>query len=517
MTVPEKHQNKFKKDSGEAVLAGLSSLIFSKMAPHATEMEKSVLGILMLEPDAIYTIIDILQPEDFYVTAHGHIYAAIIRLYEQSHRAEIIMVMEQLNKMGLLTEVGGPYILTECTMSVVSSANLEAQARIIFEKSLKRKSINLCAETIYRMYQEDEDVFNILDNHNERLFINSSGIIVRRNLTMAEIGHEFLKEVDEAWLSGGLTGVPIGIPAIDERTKGLQPSTLTVLGARTGHGKSAISAAMIHYCSKIRNPDYPALSKIKSKYPAAFLSLEMKNTEVFARLVSAELSEMGHDIPYERFKTGKDSENSHAKGLLESDLALINIAVERLAERGIYIDDTPDLNQHTLKSKIMKMILQYGVKIVFIDYAQLMSNVTTNKNATTTDNLSSIAKHCKLLAKLFNIPIVLLSQIDRETEKKEPRPPVKADLKGTGTLEESADQIILVWRPEVWSKDPVNSETQQSEKGIMYVDLVKHKQGKVHQARIPFDVATNSYGDMSISEEADVIKTFLNNHPEKVF
>lgn len=517
MSLPAEKYDRNKKDKLANEVEGLSKLIYNKIAPHSPELERAVVGILMNEKDAIYKVIDILQPDDFYMPSYAFIYTAILKLYDKAHQAEYVLVAEELKTMGVLEEVGGLYGLVQCTNDVVSSANLEAHCRIIQQKSLRRKTINLCAETINRMYKDDEDVFDTLEAHNDKLFINTSGILISRNLSMVDIGIEWYKEVEASWNSGGLTGIPTGIPKIDRITGGLQPGTLTVLAARTRHGKSALAAAMMHHCSSKKNPDYPATSKHKSLFPAAFMSLEMKNTELFARLVSAELTEMGHPIAYSRFKAGKAADEYDISKLQESDFILIQQAVQRLADKGMYIDDSGELTQNTLKAKIMKMILLYGVKIVFIDYAQLMNNSSATKNTNGTESLATIAKQCKILAKFFNIPIVLLSQVDRDTEKKEPRPPVIADIKGSGALEESADYIILCWRPELWSDNPVNSETQVSERGILYVQLAKHKMGELAKARTPFSVATNSFGDMSIEDEEDTIQQYINNHPQTKF
>jgi replicative DNA helicase len=495
-------QNKNKNNNKAAV----DSLLLARTLPHSIEMERSIIGAITQNPDLIYTVIDILQPEDFYDASHQIIYTAILKIFDKSHSPTLLLVVEELRNMGLLLEVGGPYYITQCQNFFVSDANLEAHCRIVLQKSIKRKTIKLCAETMERMFDEANDVFEILENHNETLFVNTNGILVSHNVTMGAIGKRFLERVDKAW-NEGMIGVPTGIPKIDKITKGLQPGTLSILGARTRHGKSALAAAIMNHCTQFKDPNFPAMAQFEYKFPCAYMSIEMPDTEVYGRLVSNQLAEMGYPISYSKFLSGKDD-------LKEEDLNRINLAVAALSSRAMYIDDSAELNLYTLKSRIMKMVNKFGVKLVIIDYAQLMGNGTENKHTTQADSLAAIAKYCKRLAKLFGIAIILLSQVDRETEKRDPRPPVIADLKGSGGLEESADYIFLCWRPEVWNDNPVNEETQMSDRGIMYVNLVKHKNGRTELARIPFSVADNCYGDMSIVEGFETVNNYYNERPQ---
>lgn len=490
---------KFKKK--EDPIKALQSLAYNRIMPHSIEFERTILGTLLLPGnDCIYQVMEILQPDDFYLEIHKAIYQACLNLFERSCRADIILVCEELKSMGELENVGGAYYVTQCTNDVVSHANIEAHSLIVKQKSIRRKTINDCAVTIQRMFRDDNDVFEVLDYIEDRLYINRTGILVRHPITMPEIGKKFLEQVDKAWIEG-MTGIPTGIPAIDDVTQGLQPGTLTIIAARNRHGKSALAMAIMQYCSRIKNPAYPHLSAFECQYPGAYMSIEMMDTEVYARLVSAELMEMNIHIPYTRFKSGK-------KGLSEQDLIHINQAVERLSNRSMYIDDTADFNLITLKAKIRNLVRKYGVKFVIVDYAQLMKSSAVNKNTTTADTLAEIAKVCKALAKEFEIAIILLSQIDRNTEKHDPRPPVAADMKGSG-IEDFADYIFLCWRPELWNELAVDEETGLSDKGILYVNLAKHKQGKLHRSRVPFEMDTNSYGDMSIIDGHEKVKEYF--------
>lgn len=479
----------------------LESMTFSQMMPHALDFEREVLG-LMCMGTAIYEIIDILKPEDFYYDIHQSIYKACLNLFDKGHTPDLLMVCEELRKMGELEKVGGPYYVTTCTNGVISDANVQAHCRIIKQKSLRRNIINLCFETASLMYRDENDVFDVLEAHEDKLFVNTAGVLVRHDITMDKIGIKFLKQIQEVW-TDGMTGIPTGIPKIDKETKGLQPGDVSVIGARSRHGKSALATAILQHCSKQMNPDYPANSIYECKYPGAFMSIEMMNTQVFARLVSAELTDMGRYIPYTHFRGGKET-------LTEEDLRLINIAVERLAKRHMYIDDTPDLNPLTLKARAMQLVRKYGVKFIIIDYAQLMNNPTANKNDNRAESLATIAKFCKTLAKQLNIHIFLLSQIDRDTEKREPRPPVIADLSGSDALTYALDNIFLCWMPEIWNENPIDEKTGLSDKGIMYIHLAKHKQGKPgDKERVPFSMATNSYGDMSIIDGYEKVNSFF--------
>jgi replicative DNA helicase len=476
--------------------------VFKKVLPHNLEFERTILGTIMLEPDSIYTAMDVVRPEDFYSDANAYIYAAMLSLFDKGHRADPLMICEELRRKGQLDAVGGPYYLTQCSAAVTSSANLDAHCKIVRQKAIRRASIYTCLETVSQMYSDEYDVFDVLEDHNEKMYVNTSGILVRHDITMADIGRRFQEQVMIAYDNdGGISGVPSGIPEIDKETRGFQPGTLVVLGARTRHGKSALATAIMQYCSSIKNPDYPLKSDQECMYPTAFMSLEMMDTQVFARMVSAELKQMGYTIPYSRFLGGKDTLNL-------GDIQLMNIAVERLAKKSMYIDDTSSLNPFELKAKIGRLVRKHGVKMIIVDYAQLMNSGAKSKDNNPTIELTLIAKELKNIARHYNIAIILLSQIDRDTEKREPRPPVISDLMGASALENSADYILLCWRPEVWHEYPVCEDTQMSDKGILYVYLAKSKMSKTVKQRVPFSVDTNSYGDMDLIHEHTQVNQF---------
>jgi replicative DNA helicase len=480
-------------------------LLIAEMMPHAKDLEGAVIGALMIERDAIYQVIEILKPDSFYVTAHGLIYEAILELFNRSIPADPLTVSEQLERTGKMKEVGGPYVVMQTTNAVVSSANIVAHSLIIEQKAIARRLLKVCASTIGALYDKRSDVFDVIDALNEGIFHATESISLKASIELADVMKRLLQKIDKGRASGGMTGVPSGIQEVDELLGGFQDGNLILIGARTRHGKSAVAAAIMHMLSKIPNPDYNPKDpeSCYSLFPTGLLSMEMQDTEVGARLLSAELKDMGHTIEYTRIFRGL---------LTEPEYSLVVDATGRLVKRGIYIDDTPALTTTMVKAKAMRMMKKYKVRLLWIDFVQLLESpegkLVSNEAQAISRNMTGL----KNMAKALGIPVIALSQVDRLTEKKEAKEPVLADLKGSGGLEEKADVVILLFRPEVNEENPVDPVTGASEKGIIYFHVAKNKQGRTHKLKLSFDVSTNTFvnGDGVLST---TIERYLNNHP----
>jgi replicative DNA helicase len=480
-------------------------LLMAEMMPQAKDLEAAVIGALLLERDAIYQVIEILRPDSFYVTAHGLIYEAIVALFDKAIPADTLTVVEHLARTGKIEEVGGPYVVNQTTTAVTSSANIVAHALIIEQKAIARRVLKVCAKTISELYDRQSDVFAVIDALNEGVAMASETVSLKSGIEMGDIMKRLLKKIEIGRNSGGMTGVPSGIQELDDILGGFQDGNLILIGARTRHGKSAVAAAIMHMLSKIPNPDYNPKDpdSCYSLFPTGLLSMEMQDTEVGARLLSAELKDMGHTIEYTRIFRGLVTDEEHK---------LLIDATGRLVRRGIYIDDTPALTTTAVKAKALRMIKKYKIRLLWVDFVQLLESPDSKLYSNEAQSISRNMTSLKNMAKALFIPVIALSQVDRLTEKKEAKEPVLADLKGSGGLEEKADVVILLYRPEVNDENPVDPVTGASEKGIIYFNIAKNKQGKTEKLKLPFQVSTNTFvsGDGVLSSK---IEQYLYNHP----
>lgn len=345
--------------------------------------------------------------------------------------------------------------------------------------------------TIQLVNSRQADIFDLVADHSDRVSQLTGDLQGRKDPSIPRVAVALLKQIEKGMTSDGLTGVPTLIPRFDEVTGGLQPSTLTIIAARPGDGKSAIFITIAQNSSSIKNPEYDGkTNKQYSMFPWLILSLEMRDTEVFARIVSAELFQMGYHIPYSRIKRGM---------ITEEELKLINMAIERLAARGLYIDDTSSLDVHVLKAIIQRYIKQYNIKGVGIDYAQLATSSKVNKNGSKTDILEQVARVSKLVAKHFDIPVLLLSQMLRGGDSMDA-------LKGSGALEECADCIILPKRDPEGTGDVAGVSTVDE----MLLRIVKHKMGPTEDILIPYYIAYNAAGPFD-GEIVQKINEFMGN------
>lgn len=461
--------------------------------PQSLDLEKTVLGCILIDTAIMGKISNLLSIDSFYSPQHQLIYEAMVALFAKNNPIDYLTLTEELKRSGKIESAGGENYVRDLS-DVVSTANYEVYARKVEEKAIARRVISISNETQQRLYEGVDDVFDVVNEHSEKIFKAQSSLNSHKNISPDHVGRLLIDQMYAGMRSDGMIGVPTGVPMIDSKTGGFQKQWVITIGARTRHGKSAVAAGFMYNATLIDHPDFGVDASVKSRslFPTGFLSMEMQNTEVFARLVSMEILRIFNvKIAYGRIQ----------KGRLDEDQAkMVLVAVENLAKRGIYIDDTPALNPVQVKSKVMKMINDYGITKVYLDYIQLTADSKDGGKLTTADKLSSHYTEFKNQAKFFNIPYIILSQVDRLTEKAAPRPPIIADLKGSGGIEEKSDVILLLYRPEVNEPFPTD-EHGRSLRGSIMVDIAKHKQGDTGSFYMPFDVATNTFGDLDDFEE----------------
>jgi len=431
-----------------------------KVQPQATNLEEAVLGALMLDKDAVALIIDILRPASFYKQAHQHIYKAICDLFEKSHPIDLLTVTEELKKLGKLEIVGGPYQLVELTNRVASSANIEFHARIIAQKFIQRELIRSSTETIQAAYEDTVDVFDLLDSAEQNLFNITEQNLSRGSLGMSTLINMAVKQLEE--MSGkeeGLTGVPTGFVGLDQLTSGWQPSDLIIIAARPGMGKTAFTMAVA------RN------AAIEFNKGVAFFSLEMSSLQLVNRLISMET-----EIPSEKLRKGQ---------LEDYEWQQLHAQVDKLSKVPLFIDDTPGISIFELRAKCRRLKMQHDIQMVVVDYLQLMTGGGDNKG-NREQEISMISRGLKGLAKELSVPVIALSQLSRAVETRGgSKRPQLSDLRESGAIEQDADIVSFIYRPEYYQI--LEDEEGNSLKGIGEIIVAKHRNGALDSVKLKWD------------------------------
>ena len=453
-----------------------------KLPPQAVDIEEAVLGALMLERDALSNVIDILKIESFYRDAHKKIFEAIVQLFNNSEPIDIKTVVHQLRKNGTLEEVGGAYYIAELTTRVNSAANIEYHARIISEQSIKRELIRISSEIQRDAYEDTIDVFKLLDRAEQSLFDVSESHIRKNYDKMRDLLNKAIEEIEQKKnKKDGLTGVPSGFTALDRVTSGWQPSDLVIIAARPGMGKTAFVV------SALRN------ASIDFKLPVAIFSLEMSSVQLVNRLISAEA-----ELESEKIKRG-DLEEYEWEQLMHK--------TSKLSDAPIFIDDTPGLSILELRAKARRLVAQHDVKLLVIDYLQLMTGDTSkNSGGNREQEIASISRALKGIAKELNVPVIALSQLSRAVETRGgDKKPQLSDLRESGSIEQDADMVIFLYRPEYYGI--TQGEDGMPLNGMGEVIIAKHRNGKTDTVQLKFIGKFTKFSDMDTASD-NYAKTF---------
>jgi replicative DNA helicase len=430
-----------------------------KVPPQAVDLEEAVLGALMLEQEPLNTVIDVLKPEMFYKEAHQEIYRAIHNLFNKSEPVDILTVTNELKLNGNLELVGGAYYIAQLTNRVASSANTEYHARIVLQKYIQRELITVSSEIIKDAFEDTTDVFELLDKAEKNLFAVSENNFRRAYDSMQSLVKDAIDEIQKAKdHDGNIRGVPSGFTALDRITAGWQKSDLIVLAARPGMGKTAFVLSMA------RN------IVVDFKKPVAFFSLEMASVQLVTRLISSE-----SQLPADKLK----------KGTLENfEWEQLNAKIGGLVEAPLYIDDTPALSIFELRAKCRRLVAQHKIELIIIDYIQLMSSGGDGKG-NREQEISTISRSLKSLAKELNVPIITLSQLNRSVETRSgSKRPMLSDLRESGAIEQDADMVLFIYRPEYYKID--QDEEGNSTHGMAELIIAKHRNGALADVKLQF-------------------------------
>ena len=444
----------------------LGNMMFGKVPPQSKDLEEAVLGAIMLEKSAFDTVIEILKPECFYVEANQRIFRAMTSLAQKSLPIDLLTVVEELKIKEELDLVGGPYYVSRLTNAVVSSANIESHSRIVLQKFIQRELIRISGEIIGDAYEDSTDVFDLLDDAEGKLFEITNNHL-RKNFD--DINTVLVKTIqrieDMRSRDEDLTGVPSGFPSLDRVTYGWQNTDLIVLAARPSVGKTAFALNLARHAAVVDEK-----SKRKAT-PVAFFSLEMSASQLVTRILSAE-----SEIWLEKISRGKLEEHEMKQ--------LYKKGIERLSNAPIFIDDTAALNIFELRAKCRRLKNKHNLGLIIIDYLQLMSGTGENRNSNREQEISRISRDLKGLAKELQVPIIALSQLSREVEKRKEgaKIPQLSDLRESGAIEQDADMVMFLYRPEYY--DITANEMGESNKGETYVKIAKHRNGSLETIKL---------------------------------
>lgn len=440
---------------------------YGHLQPQATDLEKAVLGSLMVEKDAYFHVSEILVPESFYEKRHQLIFEAIRGLNAEEKPVDILTVAEKLDAMGVLEEVGGRFYITQLSSLVTSSAHIEYHARLVAQKALARALITYTSNIQTRAFEPTQDVDELMQEAEGELFRLSQQNLRKDYMQIDSVVQSAYESIQRAAANAGnLSGIPSNYSKLDEITGGWQNSDLVILAARPAMGKTAFALSMAKNIA------------IDQKIPMAFFSLEMSNEQLIKRVMSN-----AAEVESEKLRSGQ---------LAPYEWGQLDSAMQAMLGAKLFLDDTPGLSVFELRTKARRLVREEGVRIIMIDYLQLM-NAQGMKFSGRQEEVSTISRSLKGLAKELNIPILALSQLNRgidnrvasDAEGKGANRPQLSDLRESGAIEQDADMVLFIHRPEYYHilQDP---KTGRDLRGKAEIIIAKHRNGKLGDVILTF-------------------------------
>ena len=440
---------------------------YGRIPPQATDLEEAVLGALMIEKDAYSLVSEILRPQSFYEHRHQLIYTAITNLAMNQQPIDLLTVKNELEKEGTLDEIGGLFYITQLTSKMASAAHVEFHARIIAQKSLARELISFTNGIQSKAFDETQDVDDLMQEAEGKLFEISQQNLKKDYTQINPIIDEAYRQIQAAASrTSGLSGLETGFHALDKMTSGWQNSDLIIIAARPAMGKTAFVLSMAKNMA------------VNYKTPVAFFSLEMSNLQLVNRLIANTC-----EIESDKIRSGQ---------LQPHEWQRLDHKLRDLLDAPLYVDDTPSLSIFELRTKARRLVREHEVKIIFIDYLQLM-NASGMSYGNRQEEVSTISRSLKGLAKELNIPIIALSQLNRSVEQRgnadskgdsQSRRPQLSDLRESGAIEQDADMVCFIHRPEYYKI--YSDENGNDIRGQAEIIIAKHRNGAVGDVRLRF-------------------------------
>jgi replicative DNA helicase len=425
-----------------------------RVLPHSLDAERSVLGAILIDNDTFDRVAQRLRSEDFYRDAHQKIFTSMVTLAEQREPIDFLTLREELLKAGRLDDVGGPAYIASLTDGVPRSINAEHYARIVKEKASLRRMIYAANKILSSAYDASDEPESILDNAEELIFKIAEDRLDQGFVSMNQLVKQSYPKLEQAFEHKRvITGVPTGFAELDEMTRGFQRGDLVIIAARPSMGKTSLALNMAQHVAT--QPDLHV----------GFFSLEMSGESLFIRM----LTSVAH-IDSHRLMTG-------AVG--QKDFTALSHAIETLSSMNLYVDDSSSVGPLEMRAKARRLQAEHGLDLLIVDYIQLMTARGRYENRTL--ELASISRSMKGLAKELNIPIVILSQLSRAPEARSDHRPQLSDLRESGALEQDADVVILIYRDDVYNRDPNSPDA-----GTAELIMAKQRNGPTGVVRVAF-------------------------------
>ena len=432
--------------------ADQTSSVSPQIVPHSREAEEAVLGAVLINPEAYYDVAQFLQFDDFYIHRHKWIWQAFSRLHEKRVPVDFLTVTEELDQMKQLAEIGGPAYISSLISNVPTSLHAEAYGKIVEETAIRRRMLTAANDIAKLAYQEENSVDTVMDEAEKAIFGVSERRMTRDLQSIQQVLSDYYDRIEMlAGRDEELYGVPTGFIDLDRLLAGLQPSDFIIIAGRPGMGKTSFMLSVVKNAAQTY------------KKHVAIFSLEMSNEQLVQRLLSQETG-----IDSQRLRTGK---------LEDNEWPVFTHAIEVLNDTHIFLDDTPALTPLQLRTKARRLHLEYQLDLIIVDYLQLMT--TGGRNENRVQEVSNISRNLKVLARELNVPVLAAAQLSRAVEQRADKEPQLSDLRESGSLEQDADIVMFIHRPEMYEKDTLRQNIAQ-------IKIAKHRNGPVGTIELVF-------------------------------
>ena len=432
-----------------------------RLPPQNLEAEQAVLGAILLDNQALYKSLEVLDPDEFYRPAHKRIFKAMVELAEHNQVIDLVTLTDHLRRLEALESVGGSLYLTELAQSVATAASVTYHAKLVHETGVSRALITTATDIVAKGYEGTTRVDELLDFAERSIFGIAERRLKKLFSSMQEVVTSTVAHIDQLYnRKEQITGIPTGFKDMDDKTAGLQPSDLIIIAGRPSMGKTSLALGIALHAAT--NPNRP--------YTVAIFSLEMSKEQLCMRLLSAAGSLNMH-----RIRTGH---------LSDQEWKILAKTASELHESRIYIDDTPAISVLEMGAKIRRLRAEHGLDLVVVDYLQLMSGGGNSENRQ--QEISDISRSLKSLAKELNIPVVALSQLSRAVENRPNKKPVLADLRESGAIEQDADLVMMIYRSEMYGSEAEETDDRAEAEHVAEILIAKHRNGPSGKVRLAF-------------------------------
>lgn len=451
-------------------------LISEKVPPQAVDVEQAVLGAMLLDKEAIAKAIELLDESCFYKDTHRMIYSCIVSLFDRNQPTDLITVPEELVRHNQLEKVGGRAYIIELASNVVTSANIEHHARIVLEKSNLRKLLTMATKIASECYDPTQEVDILLDRAEQQIFSIAEQRIKEGFVTIGKILPHTFEEIEEYHMMGGsFTGFPTGFTELDQITGGLQKSDLIVVAGRPSMGKTSLCLGI-------------AVNAALNRIPTGIFSLEMSKNQLAFRMLCSHAGISSHKL--------------RTKKLTDNDWPRLSSAAGALTEAKIFIDDTAGIGILEMRAKARRLKSQQDIGLLVVDYLQLMQGPKNTESRQ--QEISIISRSLKNLAKELNIPVIAISQLSRKAEDRIDKRPQLADLRESGSIEQDADMVILVYRPEFYKIMEYKERGKMPTEGTAEIIIAKNRNGPTGDLLLAFVKDFAKFGDLEKYRKEEV-------------